>query len=111
MYCRHGSEKRYSTTFLIYLYQNEVCDGTETYTQLNLLQNGQRMSLGMSNKFILTNSRGCHCLYQLSESLCTLSFSHFMFMVVGVSRFTVCSAAIAAIQTTQLDPAEAIRND
>lgn len=46
-----------------------------------------------------------------TESLCTLSFSHFMLLVVGVSALSIVSAAFAALQATRLDPAEALRDE
>lgn len=46
-----------------------------------------------------------------TESLCTLSFSHFMLLVAGVSVLSILSAAFAALQATRLDPAEALRDE
>ncbi len=46
-----------------------------------------------------------------TESLCTLSFSHFMLLVAGVSVLSILSADFAALQATRLDPAEALRDE
>lgn len=46
-----------------------------------------------------------------AESLCTLSWRHFMLLVFGVSILSICSAAFAALQATRLDPAEALRDE
>ena len=46
-----------------------------------------------------------------TESLCTLSFSHFVLLVIGVGTLSIASAAFAALQATRFDPAEALRDE
>ena len=46
-----------------------------------------------------------------AESLCTLSFGHFMLLIAGVFFLSVVSATFAALQATRLDPAEALRDE
>ena len=46
-----------------------------------------------------------------SESLCTLSFSHFFLLVLGIGALSIVSAAFAALQATSFDPAEALRDE
>lgn len=47
----------------------------------------------------------------VQESLCTLSFNHFVILVCGVILLSVVSAVLAALQTIRLDPAEALRDE
>ncbi len=46
-----------------------------------------------------------------TESLCTLSLSHFLLLIAGVFLLSILSAALAALQATRLDPAEALRDE
>ena len=46
-----------------------------------------------------------------TESLCTISFSHFVLLVMGVGALSIASAAFAALQATRFDPAEALRDE
>ncbi len=46
-----------------------------------------------------------------AESLCTLSFGHFLLLFAGVWLLSVIAATFAALRATRLDPAEALRDE
>jgi putative ABC transport system permease protein len=48
---------------------------------------------------------------QTTESLCTLSGSHFLLLAAGVLGLSTVSATFAALRATRLDPAEALRDE
>jgi putative ABC transport system permease protein len=48
---------------------------------------------------------------QATESLCTLSGSHFLLLAAGVLGLSTVSATFAALRATRLDPAEALRDE
>lgn len=48
---------------------------------------------------------------QATESLCTLSGSHFILLAAGVLGLSTVSATFAALRATRLDPAEALRDE
>ncbi|MGE4558948.1 MAG: ABC transporter permease, partial [Desulfobulbus sp.] len=46
-----------------------------------------------------------------TESLCTLSWGHFLLLFVGVWSLSIIAATFAALRATRLDPAEALRDE
>lgn len=46
-----------------------------------------------------------------AESLCTLSFGHFLLLFAGVWLLSIIAATFAALRATRLDPAEALRDE
>lgn len=46
-----------------------------------------------------------------TESLCTLSWNHFLLLVAGMAMLSIISATLAALQAIRLDPAEALRDE
>lgn len=52
-----------------------------------------------------------HAQLRTAESLCTLSFGHFVLLFAGVWLLSILAAAFAALRATRLDPAEALRDE